>query len=301
MHYSEGIDAKLAPYLTTNIAAQDMEHLRQHLQQRVFDGVALRKLDRINLLGMSYGGRLFAHYTHLYVDHVRSLILDSDTLFLGPDEDHTSEYITAEAQHTLRALQSKGLSLGYLKSGMTAIAQQYPQYWSQIAVPQTTLDIIDSSFSFGAFYMINCMDQGYVYTKKIFKLHPLDVTLKHVIRHEDDCKQHGIQAREMQHLQHSQVLQNLPFPVMLLSSEYDRDAPAAFTRRIYESLVNRYALWIHIMKAEEHGIALRTSYINLVHLHLAYYINDPEAAFHAYPTPIQYPYKTAFAHIMPSR
>lgn len=59
------ITKKYASYIGTNYVAHDMEHLRQHL-----------RMNKINLLGYSYGTRLFSVYHYYYGQYVRAVILD---------------------------------------------------------------------------------------------------------------------------------------------------------------------------------------------------------------------------------
>ena len=62
----QSVYSSIAPYMTTNVIAQDMDRLREILGE-----------SEINYLGYSYGGRLGNVYIDMFPDNIRAVVLDS--------------------------------------------------------------------------------------------------------------------------------------------------------------------------------------------------------------------------------
>jgi pimeloyl-ACP methyl ester carboxylesterase len=219
----------------TEALVQDMESLREHLNNHPIQGTQL-EMERMHLLGYSYGSVVMANYTHHHPDRVHALILDSPAQIMATSKP-------------------------------TGPASMSPADRSISAAPTAT-----SLAPNLVIKLVRCIDYDY----NIFKSKQSGQTQKQSITKSNHfCQELApwYEPKHIFHLKESSVLADrIPNP-LLVSSEEDSTTPHQWALDIKNKLISD-AYFIKINKRDRHGISF-SKIKNLDTRCIVPYLNSP--------------------------
>ncbi|MBL6734984.1 MAG: alpha/beta fold hydrolase [Shewanellaceae bacterium] len=202
----------------TEALVQDMESLREHLNNHPIQGIQL-EMERMHLLGYSYGSVVMANYTHHHPDRVHALILDSPAQIMATSKP-------------------------------TGPASMSPADRSISAAPTATSLAPNLMLNF-----VRCIDYDY----NIFKSTQSGQTQKQPITKSNYFCQAlapWYEPKHIFHLKESSVLADRSPNPLLVSSEEDSTTPHQWALDVKNKLISD-AYFIKINKRDQHGISFR--------------------------------------------